>query len=301
MEEVKSDVWSDWLLHRRHADDQAYQRLVQSGVERFADRVLDAAGLVPGMTLADIGTGEGLIAFRGIERVGPTLSVLLTDISAPMLRHAEQRATQRNVQSQCTFIQAPADQLHGILDASVDVVTTRSVLAYVADKTAALREFHRILKPGGRISLAEPIFQDEAYKVWALRNCLNATPPESRDRFLTLLHRWQAAQFPDTEEEIAANPLTNYTERDLLRFVHDSGFAEIHLELHIDVMPSDMTSWDVFIGTSPHPLAPPLSVVFEEQFTENERAFFEGQLRPSVEAGCSIGTERMIYLTAKKA
>ena len=42
-------------------------------------------------------------------------------------------------------------------DGSVDVVTTRSVLIYVKDKAAALREFYRVLKPGGRVSLFEPI------------------------------------------------------------------------------------------------------------------------------------------------
>lgn len=39
----KSDVWSEWLLHRRHADDTAYGRLVQAAVEGYADRVLDGA------------------------------------------------------------------------------------------------------------------------------------------------------------------------------------------------------------------------------------------------------------------
>jgi SAM-dependent methyltransferase len=42
-------------------------------------------------------------------------------------------------------------------DAAVDVVTTRSVLIYVKDKAGALREFQRVLRPGGRISLYEPI------------------------------------------------------------------------------------------------------------------------------------------------
>ena len=39
----------------------------------------------------------------------------------------------------------------------VDVVTTRSVLIYVKDKAASLREFYRVLKPGGRLSVFEPI------------------------------------------------------------------------------------------------------------------------------------------------
>jgi ubiquinone/menaquinone biosynthesis C-methylase UbiE len=52
---------------------------------------------------------------------------------------------------------ASADSLADIADASVDVVTTRSVLIYVKDKAAALREFYRVVRPGGRISIHEPI------------------------------------------------------------------------------------------------------------------------------------------------
>lgn len=61
---MHSDVWSEWLLHRRHADDPAYGRVVQASVVSYADRVLDGAQLAEGMTLVDAGAGEGLVAFR---------------------------------------------------------------------------------------------------------------------------------------------------------------------------------------------------------------------------------------------
>jgi ubiquinone/menaquinone biosynthesis C-methylase UbiE len=102
-----------------------------------------------GSTLVDVGAGEGLVAFRAIDRIGPSLRVILTDVSAPMLRYAESAALQRNLRPQCTFLECTAENLTGITDASVDVVATRAALAYVADKKAALGEFFRILKPGG--------------------------------------------------------------------------------------------------------------------------------------------------------
>jgi arsenite methyltransferase len=298
--EPRTDVWSEWLLHRRHADDPSYERVVHGVVERLADRVLDDAKLSPGMTLADIGAGEGLLAFRAIERVGATLQAVLTDISGPMLRHAETVAVRRGVRKQCTFLECSAEKLNGIADWSVDVVATRAVLAYVADKSAALREFHRVLKPGGRLSIAEPVLQDEAFFARALRKHLDAQAPGARDRFMTLLHRWKAAQFPDTEEQCAKSPIVNYSERDLLNFVRSSGFAEIHLQLHIDVMPSPITSWNVFLGSSPHPWAPPLSIILAEQFTPDDRLFFEQVLRPVVESGKNLTTDRIVYLNATK-
>jgi hypothetical protein len=117
---------------------------------------------------------------------------------------------------------------------------------------------------------------------------------------MPLLHRWKAAQFPDTREKMSKSPITNYSERDLLRLVEDSGFADIHLELHIDVRPSRITSWEVFLDCSPHPWAPPPRVILAEQFSAEERQIFERVLRPSVEAGRSLTTDRIVFLTARK-
>ena len=181
------DIWSEWLLHRRHAGDADHGRAVRASTAKYADRILDGARLGAGMTLLDVGSGEGLVAFRAIARMGPALRVILTDISVTMLRHAQTLAVEAGVQAQCEFVQGTAEQLSGIADASVDVVTTRSVLAYVPDKLAALREFYRVLKPGGSISLGEPVFRDEAMAACAMRTVLEAG--SARDNFLPLLHR----------------------------------------------------------------------------------------------------------------
>jgi ubiquinone/menaquinone biosynthesis C-methylase UbiE len=298
--DTQRDVWSDWLLHRRHADDPAYERLVRAAIERFAGRVLDGARLAPGMTIADIGAGDGLVAFGAIGRVGPSLRVILTDISIPMLRRAETIAAERGVSQQCTFLECPAENLADILDRSVDAVTTRAVLAYVSDKRAALREFHRVLKPGGCLSIAEPIFRDDALEAVALKKLVDAQPPESQDRFLPLLHRWRAAQFPDTEEQMEQSPIANYSERDLVGLVYGSGFVEVHLAFHIDIIPSLITSWDVFLGSSPHPWAPSVGDILAKQFTPKERQLFEQVLRPTIEARKLLATERVAYVTAKK-
>src|ERR1700752_5386831 len=101
----QSDAWSDWLLHTRHADDPEEERALHAELEHHADRVLDGARLASGMTLADIGSGDGLIALRAINRIGPSLRVLMADISEPLLHHAEALAVQRDVRDQCTFIQ----------------------------------------------------------------------------------------------------------------------------------------------------------------------------------------------------
>lgn len=295
-----TDLWSQWLLHGRYAGDAEFRKAVHALVDRYVERLLDGAHLAAGHVLVDVGAGEGLTAFRAIERIGAMLHVWLTDMSEPILHHAETQAVARGIRNQCTFLQCPADHLEGIPDSSVDVVVTRSVLAYVADKTAALREFHRVLKPGGRISLAEPVYQDDALAASAMRLAIESTPPNRVNPMTILLHRWKAAQYPDTEEKILASPIANYSERDMVRFAQAAGFIELHLELHIDTLPSIVRSWDVFINSSPHPLAPPLSAIMAERFTAEERQLFERALRPVIEDPKAVTTDRMLYLTASK-
>jgi hypothetical protein len=57
---------------------------------------------------------------------------------------------------------------------------------------------------------------------------------------------------------------------------------------------------DAFFARAPHPWAPPLSIILAEQFTADERQFFEQVVRPTVEAGKNLTTERIVYLNAMK-
>jgi arsenite methyltransferase len=296
----KSDSWANWLLRDRFADDAQHEQAMRAMIAQFADRVLDAAELATEMTIVDVGTGDGLVAFRAINRVGPTLRVFLTDVSASLLQHCESVATQRNVRDQCTFLQCSAEALNDIPCESVDAVTTRAVLAYLPDKIAVLREFRRILKPGGRISIAEPIRRDEAFETSSLKKLVDARPAGSDDRFFRLLHRWRATQYPDTEESISRNPMTNYSERDLVRYALDTGFTDIHMEFHIDVTPPLSPSWEVLLKTSPFPWAPSLGKFLLEESTVEERQFFEQVFRPRVESGQLFGAVRIAYLSARK-
>jgi len=298
--EPQEDVWSQWLLLHRSGGDAAFEQVIRAEVQGYVDRLLDDARLGVGMTLVDIGTGEGAVAFRAIERVGPSLRVILTDISAPLLERAKAKAEQLGVRHQCTFVACGADRLTAISSGSVDVVASRAALAYVADKATALQEFKRVLKPGGRISLAEPIFQDEAFEACVLRSLVQAERGQGRDPLRPLLHRWKAALFPDTPEAIYANVLTNFSERTLFELIRTSGFSPVHLELHIDLAPAPIASWQVFLDSSPHPLAPTLGSILTQQFDARERQIFEAAFRPLVESGRATTLGRIAYLSATK-
>ena len=150
------DIWSDWLLERRFGGDAVQLKRLMDLLAPVRDRVLAGAALKDGETLLDVGCGDGLIAFGALQ-AHAGVNLIFSDISASLLEHARQLAADAQLLHRCEFIEAPEENLSPLLDSSVDAVTTRSVLIYVDRKEAALREFHRVLKPGGRLSMFEPI------------------------------------------------------------------------------------------------------------------------------------------------
>ena len=295
-----ADPWSEWLLHRRHGGDPQYEREIRGQLEAIRARVLDGAMLSAGMTLVDIGAGDGLIAFGALERVGTSLRVILTDLSAPLLEHAEALAKEQGLLDSCTFVLAAADRLDGIADASSDAVTCRAVLAYVADKRRAASEFYRVLRPGGRLSLAEPIARDGALQLAALATKLAHSPVDAFTTAERLVVRWKTLQLPSTVAEIERDPFTSYSEQDLVEMFQQAGFDDIHLELHIDVRKAPALSWDTFLDTAPRPRVQTLREILALHFSEAERDHFEAHVRPSIESGGSIDRGSMAYLTAVK-
>ena len=148
------DRWATWLLETRHGgDDAAFDEMLRH-LAPIRDRVLDGAHVEEGATVLDVGCGDGLIAFGALERVGRDGRVVFSDISQDLLDRCEEIA---DGDGRCRFVRAGATDLDAIDDESVDVVTLRSVLIYVDDRDAAFREFRRVLRPGGRVSLFEPI------------------------------------------------------------------------------------------------------------------------------------------------
>src|SRR5580698_6868536 len=133
-----TDRWHRWLTDVRHGGDAAAREQLLTGLlYPIRDHVLDQARLRPDDTLLDVGTGDGLIAFGALDRLGPSGHVIFSDISQDLLDHCQAAASAEGLLGQCQFLLAPADDLAGVTEASVDVVTTRSVLIYVKDKAQA--------------------------------------------------------------------------------------------------------------------------------------------------------------------
>ncbi|WP_280437421.1 class I SAM-dependent methyltransferase [Nocardia carnea] len=108
------------------------------------------AGL--GDDAVDIGCGPGKLVRALGEQVGPLGSVVGIDPSAAAIDYNNRRDTRPNHR----YIQAPAQDLP-LPDASVDVVTCTFVMHHIPEehREAAIAEMWRVLRPGGRLLLAD--------------------------------------------------------------------------------------------------------------------------------------------------
>lgn len=294
------DLWADWLMRSRFSGDETVGRELLESIERDVDRLLDHAQLKPGMTLLDIGSGDGTVPLRAIERMGAQINAHMTDISPRLLGFAQERARGLGVESQCRFSLCGAQSLDAIADTSVDTVTARAVIGYLPEKVVVFREFFRVLKPGGRISLAEIIRRDEAFETCALRKLVEAGRDAPENRFFALLHRWKRTQFPDTEDEAARMPMTNFSERDLVSFAMQAGFVDIHMEFHIDIGAPVSHTWDTFLDSTPFPWAPTLRTCMAEHFSAEEREIFEQVMRSEIGKGQLRTANRIAWISATK-
>jgi arsenite methyltransferase len=287
---MSGDIWSAWLLKRRFGGNSEETKRVHRLVP-IRDRVLANAALNDGETLLDVGCGDGLIAF-GALALQPNVKVIFADISAPLLAHSRQLATEANVLDRCEFIETPANNLSAIRDSSVDVVTTRSVLIYVDDKQTAFREFYRVLKPGGRLSIFEPInifgYEQPETEFWGL----DATPVVEAANKLKAQAR--ALQPPETDA------MLNFDERDLFRLAEVAGFGEIHLDYSARLARWGPMDWSSVLHAAPNPKLPTWDEAMNEMLTPAEKELFIAHIRPQVEAGTAKDKSAEAFLWAIK-
>jgi ubiquinone/menaquinone biosynthesis C-methylase UbiE len=262
-------------------------------LHRVRDQLLKNAAIKPGETLLDVGCGDGLIAFGALDRVGQTGRVIFSDVSAPLLEHCQRIAENGGVLDRCQFVEASVEDLSAIPDASVDVVTTRSVLIYVKDKAAAFSEFQRVLRPAGRAAIFEPINRfGPMYEPdrWPLHDIPAVSELGRRLR-----------EFYEGLQPLDSDPMMDFDQHDLLRFAEAAGFRNVHLTYHVVAVPAPPMNWEAMINAPGNPNIPSVAEAMRELFDDGERTRIEQHWRPIVEAGGRISRNAVAYLTARKA
>jgi ubiquinone/menaquinone biosynthesis C-methylase UbiE len=284
------DKWAAWLRRRRSGGDAELEARTVEHLEKTRERILDNAAFAAAETLLDVGCGNGLVAFGALDRKAGR--VVFADGSAALLEECRALAGELGVLNRCEFVQAPADDLTPVVDGSIDVVTTRSVLIYVEDKARAFAEFFRVLRTGGRLSLFEPIntfgMEERRREFFALDDPTLGPIGAKIDAVFA------EAQPPETD------PMLDFDERDLMALADSAGFFPVRTDVRLVVEPSEPRSWKGFLNSAGNPRIPTFAEAMERVLSAEETDRFVEYVRPRIEQG--LGRWRMgsAYLWATK-
>jgi ubiquinone/menaquinone biosynthesis C-methylase UbiE len=285
------------LLERRHGGDEHQREATLAHLAGIRDRVLAGAEPLEGATVLDVGAGDGLIGLAALDRVGPDGAVVFADISAALLDECRRGAAAKGAADRARFIHADATDLEPIRTESVDIVTTRSVLIYVPDKRMAFAAMHRVLRPGGRISLFEPI------------NRLMYPEPEGRFRgcdvsaVADLAAKVEAALTAPPEGIDYRGAMMGFDDRDLAEHAVAAGFRRVHVECHIDIEPAAPMRGDglaALLDTAPNPNAPTTREAIESALTAAEQHRFIAELETALASGTGVRRMAVAYVVAEK-
>jgi arsenite methyltransferase len=148
-----------WALDLGYPQD-LLARVPEASCESFAGvaNPFSMGALQPGEDVLDVGSGAGMDTLVAAQMVGPTGSVIGIDMTPEMVVKARGSIAEMGLDN-ATIIEGSAEHLP-FDDATFDVVISNGVIDLIPDKDAVFSEITRVLRPGGRIQLADVTIQN---------------------------------------------------------------------------------------------------------------------------------------------
>jgi SAM-dependent methyltransferase len=112
----------------------------------------------PGQTVLELGSGPGMDSLLAARRVGLTGKVVGVDMCEEMIAKARRNAELLGLKN-VEFVSAGIEKLP-LPDESVDVVISNGVFNLCPDKPRVLAETHHVLRPGGRLQMADILLEE---------------------------------------------------------------------------------------------------------------------------------------------
>ena len=113
----------------------------------------ELARITPGETVVDLGSGSGTDTFLAARQTGESGRVIGIDMTSAQLAKARRLASEHGI-ANVEFIEAHIEQLP-LPNASADLVISNGVINLAPDKAAVFADAARVLRPGGRLALAD--------------------------------------------------------------------------------------------------------------------------------------------------
>jgi ubiquinone/menaquinone biosynthesis C-methylase UbiE len=132
---------ADWLVRPERIEEEE------------PDKALDAIGLEPGQTVADLGAGVGYMTWRMAKRVGPQGTVYGQDIQPYMLEQLQKNMRERGITNVKTVLGGLTDTK--LPAASLDLLLMVDVYHEMQNPQVFLQKLRPVFKPGGRLVLVE--------------------------------------------------------------------------------------------------------------------------------------------------